>query len=445
MLNRETSSLYLGVIPIFKRDNKLFLYPPGSIIDYAVWMKELPQRNLMNKRIENNDIDLADIVRVATKIATFHKKSQSSKNTDKYGSFETVKYNWDENFKQTEPYIGITIFRETFNSLRNFINKFMYEKKELFQKRISEGYIKYCHGDLHSGNIFITENGVELFDRIEFNLRFAYGDTSNEIAFLLMDLEFRDKFYLSSLFLDHYIHKTKDLDILLPLDFYKLYRAYVRGKVIGFQLKDHEDEKKFVANKYFKLANFYREKIEKGPILFVVHGLPATGKTTLSKIISNSTGAIHLRSDVLRRILSNHSLDKHHYHEIQNGLYTKTMSDKVYNLMAEKAYEYLIRNHSVIIDATFSSSDRWEKMQNKFKNFEIIKICTNAQDEIVKKNLSHKEKNDPVSDATLDVYKHLKKTFKMIKGSIVINTSDLDAGKKELLRILKEKSLEFYR
>jgi len=52
---------------------------------------------------------------------------------------------------------------------------------------------------------------------------------------------------------------------LLP--FYKCYRAYVRGKVVGFKLSDPNvaDEEKKAAMKeakaYFKLAAAYAEKL----------------------------------------------------------------------------------------------------------------------------------------------------------------------------------------
>jgi len=60
------------------------------------------------------------------------------------------------------------------------------------------------------------------------------------------------------------MREGKDADILI--DFYKVYRAYVRGKVISFMLKDPnisykdtEDAKK-TSKRYFNLAYSYLTK-----------------------------------------------------------------------------------------------------------------------------------------------------------------------------------------
>ncbi|MCK5023440.1 MAG: phosphotransferase, partial [Candidatus Aenigmarchaeota archaeon] len=144
------------------------------------------------------------------------------------------------------------------------VDMFMEKNKTLFDKRLREGKIKWCHGDLHSGNIFITPEGkIYIFDAIEFNDRFACSDVANDIAFLSMDLDFRHRKFLSDYFIKKYIEKTGDSEIMQLLDFYKCYRAYVRGKVIGFKINDptvpeHEKkEARDTASIYFKLALAY--------------------------------------------------------------------------------------------------------------------------------------------------------------------------------------------
>ena len=68
----------------------------------------------------------------------------------------------------------------------------MENNKSLFENRIKNGKIRDCHGDLHSGNIFITEK-ICIFDAIEFNDRFRYSDVASDVAFLAMDLDFQEQ------------------------------------------------------------------------------------------------------------------------------------------------------------------------------------------------------------------------------------------------------------
>ena len=76
--------------------------------------------------------------------------------------------------------------------IQNKINNFMEKNKSLFENRIKNGKIRDCHGDLHSGNIFITDK-ICIFDAIEFNERFRYSDVASDVAFLAMDLDFQQE------------------------------------------------------------------------------------------------------------------------------------------------------------------------------------------------------------------------------------------------------------
>jgi aminoglycoside phosphotransferase family enzyme len=132
----------------------------------------------------------------------------------------------------------------------------------LFEERIAEDRVRDCHGDIHSGNIFVTE-GIYIFDAIEFNDRFRYSDVAADVAFLAMDLDFRERTDLSDFFVERYVEYSGDQELTRLLPFYKCYRAYVRGKVTSFKLKDpsvgSEDKNSAIkeAKAYFKLAATY--------------------------------------------------------------------------------------------------------------------------------------------------------------------------------------------
>jgi aminoglycoside phosphotransferase family enzyme len=142
----------------------------------------------------------------------------------------------------------------------------MRQNAAVFEKRVTAGRVRDCHGDIHSGNIFIT-NGIYIFDAIEFNERFRYSDVAADIAFLAMDLDFRGRVDLSNFFVEKYVEYSDDQELMRLLPFYKCYRAYVRGKVVSFKLKDlnisSEDKSAAVkeAKAYFKLAATYAENL----------------------------------------------------------------------------------------------------------------------------------------------------------------------------------------
>jgi len=173
-----------------------------------------------------------------------------------------IETNWKENFEQTEEFIGKSISLKDFKQIQERVEDFLKRNAGLFEKRIADGRVRDCHGDIHSGNIFVADR-VYIFDAIEFNERFRYSDVASDVAFLAMDLDFKERTDLSSFFIENYVKYSGDRELTKLLPFYKCYRAYVRGKVVSFKLNDPNvgvKEKKAAvkeAKAYFKLASAY--------------------------------------------------------------------------------------------------------------------------------------------------------------------------------------------
>jgi aminoglycoside phosphotransferase family enzyme len=253
--------MYLEVVPINKAD-AIKIKGAGETVEYAVKMKRMPQEKMMSKLLEENKVDYRLVDRIANIIADFHSKAETNRRISEFGSLPVIETNWKENYDQTEEFIGKTISKEDFELIRNRVNNFMRKNASIFEKRVTEGRVRDCHGDIHSGNIFIT-NGIYIFDAIEFNERFRYSDIAADVAFLAMDLDFRERADLSDFFVERYIKYSDDQELTRLLPFYKCYRAYVRGKVTSFKLKDpnvrskEKSTAKKEAKAYFTLSSTY--------------------------------------------------------------------------------------------------------------------------------------------------------------------------------------------
>jgi aminoglycoside phosphotransferase family enzyme len=261
-LNRRLcQDMYLEVVPINKADI-IRIKGEGETVEYAVKMKRIPQETMMSRLLEENKVDSELVNRIARIIADFHSKAETDSRISEFGSLAIIETNWKENFEQTEAYIGKTISAEQFRLIRERIEDFMRRNAALFEKRMAEGRVRDCHGDIHSGNIFIAD-GIYIFDAIEFNDRFRYSDVAADVAFLAMDLDFKGRRELSGLFIERYVAYSGDQELKRLLPFYECYRAYVRGKVVSFKLADSNicDREKNSAMKeaerYFELSAAY--------------------------------------------------------------------------------------------------------------------------------------------------------------------------------------------
>jgi hypothetical protein len=260
-LNKRLSpDVYLGILPVTFDNGTITLDGKGQTIEYAVKMRRIPMENLMIRTLRENRLTSEMVERVAKAIALFHAQSAVSNEIEQFGSIDVIKTNTAENFSQTEKYIGLSLTKSQFDSIKSYTDNYLNNRGDVFNRRVAERRIKDCHGDLHLEHICLTEP-IRIFDCIEFNDRFRYSDTAADIAFLAMDLDFNSRRDLSEVLMDAYVRFSGDKGVREVVNFYKVYRAYVRGKVMSFRLGplDLSSLKEVLrtAQKYFDLADTF--------------------------------------------------------------------------------------------------------------------------------------------------------------------------------------------
>ena len=388
-----------------------------EIIDYAVKMKRLPEKNLLANSLdilnENRVKELAQI------IANFHKNTEEAPLNIKVNSFKNVKHNWQENFEQTKPFINSTITKKEYCYIKKNIESFILNKKNFFQKRIANNKIREGHGDLHTGNIFFYKNKFYIFDAIEFNERFRFEDITSDLAFILMDLEFHHYENLSKIILEEYIKLTKDKELLLLINFYKCYRAYVRGKILSFQTNNQDltasqrKKIKTTAKKYFVLAYNYAIQIFPKPIFLIMCGFTGSGKTHLSQLLNQRLGLNMIQSDVILKKSAGLSPKTRKYLKFEQGIFSQKSRDKNYLRMVKLAEKNLKQNHGVVLDASFIYR-RWRnlaEMMAKNLNIPYLIIHCQVPKNIISERLKIRAENDLVSDGRPYIYENQKKVF----------------------------------
>src|SRR5215203_1734614 len=100
-LNRRLcADAYVGVVPIVATPGGLRIGGPGPAVEYAVEMRRLPARRMLDSLLRHGEVGEEIIDRVARRIAAFHASAESGPEVDQYGSIQTVQANWEENFDQ---------------------------------------------------------------------------------------------------------------------------------------------------------------------------------------------------------------------------------------------------------------------------------------------------------------------------------------------------------
>jgi uncharacterized protein len=418
-LNRRLSpDVYLGVIPVNKNYRGISLNGEGEIIDYLVKMLYLPQNRMMNILLDRNRVTPEMIEQLAQKLVDFHTIAATNPDISTYGDIKTIQINTNENFSQTEKYLGSTITLDQFRNIQEYTDRTLLENVSIFRQRAVTGKIKDCHGDLHSQHICFTHI-LSIFDCIEFNDRFRYCDVASEIAFLAMDLDHYGRADLSRKFTDSYINISRDEQIKEVLKFYKCYRAYVRGKVNSFKSEDpyiSETERKMALNtarSYFELAGSYsRSK----PRLFITVGLVGSGKSTLAKTLARRLGLTVISSDVTRKQMASIPLTEHHFDQMESGIYSENFTRLTYDSLYVEAEKILKRGDSVILDASFISNGERNRASalaaNTGVDFYILECRLDETN--TRHRLAKRLKNISISDGRWEIYEPQKKKFEPV-------------------------------
>lgn len=420
LLNRRLCpGLYLGVIPIRRSGRRLGFDGQGENVEYAVKMRRLSERYFLLRILEKGRLTKHHIDRVIATLQPFYTRPCETRHLAQWGRVGKLRESTSENFRQTQAFFGKTVSRPTWEAIRTFTERFYRQHCALFRGRVQEGRIRDCHGDLHLEHIHMAPDKVSIYDCIEFNDRFRVIDVANDLAFLAMDLDFHGHPDLGEYLVARMAKALRDPDMLCLLDFYKCYRAFVRGKVESFHSASasvggrEQAESQNLARQYFRLALRYTISGSK-PIVLIVMGKVATGKSTLVRLLADELGWGVFSSDRLRKELAGVPLHVRGNAAERATLYSRSMSNRTYTALLRHALSQTRQGHSVILDATYAQRDRRTALCTKLQK-EGVDYCfieTRALQVAVRQRLTARAQSaNELSDARLEDYPALERAY----------------------------------
>lgn len=359
-LNRRlTRDVYRGVVEFTRSGDAIRWGGDGEVVDVAVAMRRLPDECGLVRRLDAGSAGDDVMRRIARAIARFHRTAARMEETDRYGSIAAIRALVEQNAEQTERYVGRTVTRPQWERVRSYSRAFLDRHGPLFARRIEEGRIRDCHGDLRAEHVFLEGDDVQVIDCIEFNREFRCQDTASDLAFLTMDLDRLGYPAQSNVVLNAYLEESGDYGLVPVLDFYRVYRAYVRGKVTSFLLDDpglSEPERAAAADRarrFFDLAMASVEREGTRGRLFITCGITGTGKSTVARALAKARGGLIVRSDAVRKSLAGLAPIARAHGTFGEGIYDAGAGGRTYRALLEIAETALRSGKEVIVDATF--------------------------------------------------------------------------------------------
>ena len=362
-LNRRTAAqIYLDVVPITGSVDRPVVDGEGPALEWAVRMREFPQQALLSEMLGRGELTPAHVDALAITVARFHEGAARVPADRPWGSAADVLDVALANFAELRPRLGQPADREDLARLEDWTRREHAARGADWEARRAGGRVRECHGDLHLGNIALVEGAVTPFDCIEFSDRMRWIDVASEVAFTVMDLQYRGRHDLAQRFLNGYLEHGGDYPGLAVLRFYLAYRAMVRAKVAGLlaaQAPPGAARSARLADCRAHIALAGREAAPCTPAVVITHGLSGSGKTTLSQCLLERIGAIRVRSDVERKRLEGLPPDARTSAGIEAGIYAPDATRATYDRLLDLARTIVDAGWIALVDAAFLS--RWQR------------------------------------------------------------------------------------
>lgn len=358
-LNRRlTSGVYLEVVSVCAgaAGYRLGSENDPQAVEYAVRMRRLPEEGMFAAIVRRGDAQRSHIEAIARRLVEFHAAADAGPDVARHGAPAALLERMRADFAESWRYRGHTVSEEDDQAIQDFCNDFVSTHEATLCARQAQGRIRDGHGDLRAEHVCFADT-LQIIDCIEFDRRLRCRDVASEVAFLAMDIEHLGQPVLAADLIEMYADLAGDPEMISLVPFYQCYYAYIRGKVESLTSAEpevEEPQRRAAATAAVgHFAQAYRYTWAYSPILIVVVGLSGSGKTTVARALHERLGFLHVNSDVVRKQLAGHPVDRPSPPAARPALYSSEQSRLTYEAMTDAARGELARGRGVIVDATF--------------------------------------------------------------------------------------------
>jgi uncharacterized protein len=193
-------------------------------------------------------------------------------------------------------------------ALERFTHAFVVAHAQMLNARARRGWVREVHGDLRGEHVVFDET-LQVIDCIEFDRGLREIDVADDLAFLVMDLAAVGGERFARVLVRAYRDAGGDPGDDRLIAFYAAYRALVRAKVALLRaaqyppVSSEHGRESAAARDLLAVAERFAWRARL-PLVIVVCGVPAAGKSQLAKALAEVSHLPHLSSDLTRKRLA---------------------------------------------------------------------------------------------------------------------------------------------
>lgn len=374
----------------------------GEAVEYAVKMRQFAEEGLFIRQLDAGRLSAAELEELAGVVADYH--AAAPRDVDhRFGDPAGLRASIVADLDQVGRFVGRLQTRPQQDATREFVARFIAAHADQLLARARDGHVRECHGDLHLGNVCRWEGRTLLFDCIEFEPRYRWIDTMHDAAFVAMDLEARGRADLANAYRNAYAERSGDWEAVALCPLYECRYAIVRAKVNSLLAEEAEvDEARrsaaaASARTYYGLASRYAAP--RSGRLVVICGPSGSGKSTVGRQLARRIGAVHIRSDAVRKHLAEVPLQERGGADV----YSDDMTERTYARLLALGIALAREGWPVILDARYSRFEQRSAVTLAAERAGVsirLLYCT-APPDVLRERLRRRQGD--VADATADL------------------------------------------
>jgi aminoglycoside phosphotransferase family enzyme/predicted kinase len=417
-LNRRLSpDVYQDVVPLTRDAEGLRVGGKGEVVDWVVPMRRLPDDATFLALLEAERLTPGHLEALARRMARFFSEVSAEEAEHEAAGFERVAAHLRGAIDTLPGWVGDDLAPELVERLQAAVEARLAADEATVRSRAAAGVGREGHGDLRLDHVYwLGEDDphgpLRVIDGVEFSHELRSGDPLQDIAFLVMELEYQGHAALGRAFAEAYLDAAGDPGGLALLPLYVGYRHAVRGKVRW--LESLEDEVPEEARRAAR-ARARRHLLgvlgslappDQRPALVLVGGLPGSGKSSVGRALTER-GFTRVSTDGVRRELAGLGPTEPTPPERKGEIYSPEFNERTYAEVMRRVEAALWRGERAVMDATFTLRKRRHAGLDLANRLGVPSLFLHVRtsDAVTRERLAARQGDE--SDAGVEVYELL--------------------------------------
>lgn len=405
-LNRRLApDIYLGVRGVAQSDDGFVLTDAEDpqAIEFLVEMRTYDENRTLSAALNCGELTREQVANVGQTLAGFHLGCAVASRGA--GGARQIEREIGRNVEELSRVTSLRADRDQLRVLARFLTAFVAGHELELDRRAGSGLIRECHGDLRAEHVLLG-SPVRVVDCVEFDRSLRTLDVADDLAFLVMDLASLGGERFATELVDRYREAGGDCGSDPLLAFFAAHRALVRAKVLltrAAQLPCRSaahGHASAQARELLVLADRFTWRARQ-PLVIVVCGVPASGKSTLGSALAHTAGLPMLSSDRIRKSLA----EIGPFQRASAEHYRDEFSRTTYRELGLQAAAAVTRQGGAVVDATFRRRADRDAFARAFRHAAspVFVECLVPEAVLLARGRRREHERNRISDADLAI------------------------------------------